>query len=105
MKLVKSICFIYGILVLFLPVAAKGDITWIPEKKLTTNAGDSKSPSIAVNGSKVYVVWSDNTPGNYEIFYKKSTDGGNTWSANKKLSSTSGSSEKPSITVDGSDIY
>jgi len=105
MKFVKLIRSIYVILFLLFPVIAKGDITWTSEKQLTTNAGNSESPSIAVYGSKVYVVWSDNTSGDYDIFFTKSTNGGNTWSAKKKLSSTSGSSEKPAIAVDGSNIY
>ena len=33
-------------------------------------------PSIAVSGNNVYVVWKDNTPGNDEVFCRRSPDGG-----------------------------
>ena len=50
--------------------AARADGT--PAKRLTWNYGGSRSPAIAVDPSgNLHVVWSDDTPGNYEIFYKK----------------------------------
>jgi len=36
--------------------------------------------------------WRDDTPGNFEVFYKKSTDGGISWTANKRLTWTPGGS-------------
>ena len=44
-------------------------------------------PSIAVSGN-VYVVWKDNTPGNDEVFYRRSTDGGATFGSTVNLSNT-----------------
>ena len=32
--------------------------------------GHSDLPAIAASGSNVYVVWFDNTPGNFEIFLR-----------------------------------
>jgi hypothetical protein len=82
-----------------------GGATWRTNKRLTNNAGYSYAPAIAVDGSNIYVVWADSTPGNYEIYFKKSDDGGATWATNKKLSNTAGYSEDPAIVVDGSNIY
>ena len=77
--------------------------TWSAFKRLTWNSGVSHAPSIATNtGNGIYMVWQDSSPGNREIFYKCSTDKGNTWSGNKRLSWNSGSSESPSIAVDSS---
>jgi len=45
--------------------------TWTTNKNLTNNAGYSQYPAIAVDGSNIYVVWTDTTPGNYEIYFKK----------------------------------
>ncbi len=42
-------------------------------------------PVIAINGSVVHVVWSDERDGNYEIYYKRSTDGGVSWGADTRL--------------------
>jgi hypothetical protein len=34
----------------------------------------------------VYVVWQDGTGGNFDIFFKRSTDGGRTFDGTKNLS-------------------
>ena len=78
-----------------------GGATWSASRRLTWNAGYSTHPTIAVNSAgHIHLVWFDNSPGNYEIYYRKSTDGGATWSASQRLTSTSGSSEFPVIAVD-----
>src|SRR4030043_459614 len=82
-----------------------GGVTWKTNKRLTNNAGYSQDPAIAVDGLNIYVVWEDTTPGNYEIYFKKSVDGGATWETNKRLTSNAGVSYAPAIAVDGSNIY
>ena len=83
---------------------AYGD-TWTTAKRLTNNAGYSESPAIALNGQNIYVVWRDSTPGNDEIYFKKSDNGGITWTTKERLSWNAGSSVFPVIAVDGSNIY
>ena len=82
-----------------------GGVTWKTDKRLTNNAGDSRYPRIAVDGSNIYVVWTDYTPGAPEIYFKKSDDGGATWRTNKRLTNNAGYSYAPAIAVDGSNIY
>jgi glutaredoxin len=82
-----------------------GGTTWTKNKRLTWNAGSSDSPSIAVNGSNIYVVWFDDTSGNDEIYFKKSDDGGTTWTKNKRLTWNAGDSQCPDIAVDGQNVY
>jgi len=74
-------------------------------KRLTFNAGASWASDIALDGSNIYVVWSDDTPGNYEIYFKKSTDGGITWQTAKRLTYTAANSTSPAIAANGSNIY
>ena len=40
---------------------------------LSNNGGDSGGigQGVAASGNDVYVVWRDNTPGSYDIFYRK----------------------------------
>jgi len=82
-----------------------GGATWSKNKNLANNLGDSWDCAIAADGSNIYVVWSDYTLGNYEIYFKKSNDGGATWTTSKNLSNNAGLSDEPSIAVDGSNIY
>jgi hypothetical protein len=64
---------------------------------LSNNAGGSFNPAIAVSGNNVYVVWRDDTSGNFEILYRRSTDGGANFSITVNLSGNAGSSDAPSI--------
>jgi hypothetical protein len=80
--------------------STNGGATWSTER-LTWNSGNSTDPDITSDANNnIHVVWMDYTPGNYEIYYKKSTDSGNSWSANKRLTWKSGTSEAPAIYTD-----
>lgn len=61
---------------------------------------DSETPNIAVFQKNVYVVWTDDSKGNFDIFFTKSTDGGNTFSKPLNLSNNPGLSYQPSISID-----
>jgi hypothetical protein len=77
--------------------------TWTASQRLTWTSGDSGDPAIAIDSyAKLHVVWEDETPGNFEIYYKKSTNGGATWSTSQRLSCSSGFSEYPTIAADSS---
>jgi len=81
--------------------AAQAD--WTPAKRLAWTADRSEEPAIAVDPSgHLHVVWQDLTPGNYEIYYTRSADGGATWTDSRRLSWTSGTSYNPSLAVDPS---
>ena len=80
-----------------------GGTTWTAAKRLTWTSGSSFDPVIATDsGTHIHVVWSDYTSGNFEIYYKRSTDAGATWSASKRLTWTSGSSSDPAMAIDSS---
>ena len=86
---------------IFYRKSTDGGQTWDSAKKLTWNAGDSNFAALAVNSSSgIHVVWYDDTPGNHEIYSRRSTNGGSTWTVTKRLTWNSGSSYHPTITVD-----
>ena len=80
--------------------------TWGEDTCLSINTLiDSWSPSIAVSGSVVHVLWQDNRDGNYEIYYKRSTDCGTNWSADRRLTNNTGDSQSPSVSVNGQYVH
>jgi hypothetical protein len=62
-------------------------------------------PSIALSGSVIHVAWYDLRNGNYEIYYKRSTDGGVTWGAETRLTNDAAYSTYPSLAVSGANVH
>ena len=80
-------------------------INWFLNTRLTNDSADSYYPSIAVSGNIVHVVWQDNRDGNYEIYYKRTTDGGATWGSDTRLTNNTAGSSFPSVAVSGSNVH
>jgi hypothetical protein len=80
---------------------------------LTNNQHDSVYAQVATQGSNVYMVWQENPQAydvsndnpNYDIFMKKSIDGGLTFDKEINLSNNPGFSEHPQIAASGSNVY
>ena len=79
-------------------------ITWGTDTRLSNNTSVSELGAVSASGQVVHVVWYDNFEGNYEIYYKRSTNGGTNWEANTRLSNNSANSSQPDITVSGSNV-
>ena len=69
------------------------------------SGGQSSIPSIAVSPSSVYVVWNDNTDGNLDIMFARSTDGGGSFSSPTNISANPGGSYTPQLAVSGSNVF
>jgi len=82
-------------------------ISWEVDTRLTFKASGiiSQYPSVAVSGSVVSVVWSDERDGNDEIYYKRSTDAGVSWGTDIRLTNNSNVSIYPSVAVFGSVVH
>jgi hypothetical protein len=68
-------------------------------------AGFETGPLVEVNGNIVYVVWIDASTGSTDVYFKRSTDGGATFSGIVNLSNNPGSSENPKIAKSGNNLY
>jgi hypothetical protein len=81
-----------------------GGATWSALKRLTWTSVGAYSPAIDLDsGDTIHLVWSDDTPGYAEIYYKASPDGGGTWSAAQRITWTSGDSYSPALVIDSGD--
>jgi len=66
------------------------------QSNLSSTAGHSNSPRISVSGSSVYVVWMESTSDLAGMVFRKSEDGGDTFSTSSNIE-TAGSAANPSI--------
>lgn len=82
-----------------------GGSTWEEEIRLSNNPAYSDNTSVAVSGNEVHVVWQDNRDGNYEIYYRRSTDGGLNWEPEARLTFFAGNSYNPSIVSYGLNLH
>jgi len=80
-------------------------INWGQDIRLTVNQSISVKPSIVAINSTVHIVWTDSRNGNFEIYYKRSGDGGLTWGSDTRLTNNSTNSVEPSISVSGSVLH
>jgi hypothetical protein len=72
--------------------------TWTAPFNISNTTGFSRSPSLKADLiGNVNVVWMDQTPGNYEVYFSRSTDGGTTWSQAVNASNTTGDSQNPKL--------
>ena len=74
-------------------------------RNLSKNNGTSELPQVTAQGNNVYVVWQDNTTGNYDVYFAYSPDNGKTFESIRNLSKNNGTSELPQVTAQGNNVY
>jgi len=81
--------------------------TWSGQKRVTWNAGTSSRPLIAYESTgNIHVIWADDSTGSYQVFYRKSTNDGASWSPTKRMTWTSKPAYRLAMAVDSTDtIY
>jgi hypothetical protein len=85
---------------IFFKRSVDGGLSFEPEIKLTSTAASSADPDIAAHGSEVYVVWREGDRAKTDIYIRKSTDYGATFSPSIDLSNSSAeSSSDPAVAV------
>lgn len=79
--------------------------SWSSETRLTNNSSASSNPCIIRNNDFIGVTWYDNRDGNNEIYLKTSTNAGNNWSSDKRLTNQSAGSPSPTMDISGLNIH
>ncbi len=86
-----------------------GGATFEPEQRLTTDPpgspANSWAPSLAARDQYVWITWFDTRDGNFEIYTRRSIDGGVSWSSDTRLTTTAGQSQRPSIALLGQQLF
>ena len=72
---------------------------------LSDNAGFSEHPQIASVGNLIYVVWVDDSSGEREIMFSKSSDSGKTFSNSIVISRNSLSPYHVELAAEGQNVY
>ena len=82
-----------------------GGLTWGPDTRLTDAEDTSYRPSVCTDGQNVHISWIDYRDGNNEVYYIKSSDNGNGWEANLRLTNNPGYSWRSSIALAGPVVH
>ncbi|MCG2825202.1 MAG: exo-alpha-sialidase [Thermoplasmatales archaeon] len=79
--------------------------TWSKYKIVDTPC-ISSVPKIVIKGNMTYLVWSDKRDnGEFEVYYKSSSDEGMHWSDDKRVTNTPNESSMPSFIVDSHNVH
>lgn len=83
-----------------------GGLNWGSDTQLTNDPADSWDPVVALHDSTAHIVWMDMRDGGaYEVYYKRSTNGGITWGPDTRLTNAVASSIYPTIAVSGAMVH
>ena len=74
--------------------------SWTPATPLSLGPALSREPAICADGEEIFVAWSDNRLGRWEIFFRYSPDGGATWARDERITTTDADSVQPAIACD-----
>ncbi len=80
-------------------------LSWGDDIRLTDDPNECYVPSIEVSGSVIHVAWSDLRDSDWEIYYKRSTDGGNSWEDDTRIFHNPGNAWHPAIALSGNFVY
>ena len=89
------------------PIEELGDGTqfWTSEMPLSLARTLVREPTICARGEEIFVAWSDNRLGQWEIFFRYSADGGITWQPEERVTVTNTDSVEPAIACDRQRVH
>ena len=89
----------------YLAVSRDSGTSFSAPSNLSADPKASDDPRVDVQGSNVYVVWLDTSPGKQAVEFATSHDAGATFSATTILSNGVGKANGPQIASSGSNVY
>jgi hypothetical protein len=108
--MMKKVRISYRVMLLPLALALPALAQWQPDQRLTDNTAESYTTNnnawaVAANGNTVHVVWFDKRDSSFQIWYKRSTDAGATWSTDAPLTTTAVYALFPAVAVSGNTVH
>jgi len=82
-----------------------GGLSWGQDIRLTNDPATSFSPSVTVSGELVLIFWSDGRDGNFEIYYKRSSNGGANWADDTRFTNNTAVSYMPTVAISASLVH
>ncbi|UCG42803.1 MAG: exo-alpha-sialidase [candidate division WOR-3 bacterium] len=79
--------------------------TWSSPLELSPDSISSWIASIAVSGADVHVVWSSDQDGDQEVYYRRSTDHGESWGEGVRITSDTAPSVNVAVASTGTDVH
>jgi len=99
-KAAFAVLFVFFVLAPAFVVSSE-TVEWGPETQLTTDVANDLNPGgreiMQDAAGRIWFVWASNRMGNYDIFYKTSSDGGSTWTDDTQLTTHTAIDDTPSI--------
>lgn len=82
-----------------------GGINWGPTTRLSDSLNNSYYPTLSTSGPNLHLAWVDGKEGNDDIYFKRSTNSGVSWSPDTHLTNDTGISCMPCISTSGGNIH
>ena len=90
----------------FLTISTDNGSTWSTPQDISDSSPlPSLSPSVATDGTHLYLTWEESIGGIGEILFTASRDDGSTWSTPQNISNSSADSLTSSVSTDGTHVF
>ncbi len=90
---------------IFLARSVDNGVSFATPTNMSLTAVNSTSVSVDADGSNVWLAWSERSPGNDDVFYRRSTNSGESFSAPDNLSLTPSGSSTPFVKGKGNQVW
>jgi hypothetical protein len=98
--------FIFTLFVVYYFPHSYSQVNITSSQTLSNTPGNSTDPEIALYNNNVYVVWSDDSTGNGDIYFKRSGDNGTTFDSTNNISeNNTGTSSTPQLAANSGNVY
>ena len=97
---------IFALFVVYYFPLSYAQVNITSSQTLSNTPGNSTDPEIALYNNNVYVVWSDDSTGNGDIYFKRSGDNGTTFDSTNNISeNNTGTSSTPQLAANSENVY